>query len=76
MSGTRWRLKVHNACWVEAGPILAALGEAFRPLAGYVPAMTNAYGVVLDSASVRWAIAEGMPETLIAAILLLREPKM
>ena len=38
--------------------------------------MTNAYGVVLDSASVRWAIAEGMPETLIAAILLLREPKM
>jgi hypothetical protein len=38
---------------------------------GYVPAMTNAFGVVLDSASLRWAAAEGVPETVIAAVLLL-----
>ena len=35
--------------------------------------MTNAFGVVLDSASVRWAAAEGVPETVIAAVLLLEE---
>jgi hypothetical protein len=35
--------------------------------------MTNAFGVVLDSASVRWAAAEGVPETVIAAVLLLDE---
>jgi hypothetical protein len=33
--------------------------------------MTNAFGVVLDSASLRWAAAEGVPETVIAAVLLL-----
>jgi hypothetical protein len=35
--------------------------------------MTNAFGVVLDSASVRWAAAEGVSETVIAAVLLLHE---
>jgi hypothetical protein len=35
--------------------------------------MTNAFGVVLDSASLRWAAAEGVPETVIAAVLLLDE---
>ena len=35
--------------------------------------MTNAFGVVLDSASVQWAAAEGVPETVIAAVLLLDE---
>jgi hypothetical protein len=35
--------------------------------------MTNAFGVVLDSASVRWAAAEGVAETVIAAVLLLDE---
>jgi hypothetical protein len=33
--------------------------------------MTNAYGVVLDDASLRWAAAESVPETVIAAICLL-----
>jgi hypothetical protein len=33
--------------------------------------MTNAYGVVLDDASLRWATAESVPETVIAAICLL-----
>ncbi len=35
--------------------------------------MTNAFGVVLDSASVRRATVEGVPETVIAAIYLLHE---
>ena len=33
--------------------------------------MTNAYGVVLDDASLRWAAAESVPEAVIAAICLL-----
>jgi hypothetical protein len=35
--------------------------------------MTNAFRVVLDSASVRRAAVEGVPETVIAAIYLLHE---
>ena len=35
--------------------------------------MPNAFGVVLDSASLRWAAAEGVPETVIAAVLLLED---
>ena len=35
--------------------------------------MTNAFGVVLDSAGMRRAAAEGVPETVIAAIYLLHE---
>jgi hypothetical protein len=35
--------------------------------------MTNAFGFVLDRASVRWAIAEGVSKTVIAAVLLLHE---
>ena len=35
--------------------------------------MTNRYGITLDPASVRWAIAEGMPMTVTAAVLLLHE---
>ena len=35
--------------------------------------MTNAFGVVLDGASVRWAAAEAVSETVIAAVLLLHE---
>jgi len=43
-------------------------------LAEYVPAaMTNRFGVVLHSESVRWAAAEGVSETVIAAVLLLHE---
>jgi hypothetical protein len=33
--------------------------------------MTNAYGIVLDDASLRWAAAESVPETVIAALCLL-----
>ena len=35
--------------------------------------MSNPFGFVLDSGSVRWAAAEGVSETVIAAILLLDE---
>jgi hypothetical protein len=35
--------------------------------------MTNAFGVELHSESVRWAAAEGVSETVIAAVLLLHE---
>ena len=35
--------------------------------------MTNAFGVVLDSAGMRRAAVEGVPETVIAAIYLLHE---
>jgi hypothetical protein len=35
--------------------------------------MANAFGVVLDNASVRRAVVEGVPETVIAAIYLLHE---
>jgi hypothetical protein len=35
--------------------------------------MTNAFRIVLDSASVRRAAAEGVSETVIAAVLLLHE---
>jgi hypothetical protein len=35
--------------------------------------MSNAFGVELDSAGVRRAIAESVPETVIAAIYLLHE---
>jgi hypothetical protein len=33
--------------------------------------MTNPYGITLDDASLRWAAAEGVPESVIAAICLL-----
>ena len=35
--------------------------------------MTNPYGVTLDPSSVRWTAAEGVSETVIAAVLLLHE---
>jgi hypothetical protein len=35
--------------------------------------MTNAFGVVLDDASARWAAAESVSETVIAAVLLLHD---
>jgi hypothetical protein len=35
--------------------------------------MANPYGITLDDASLRWAAAEGVPESVIAAICLLDE---
>jgi hypothetical protein len=35
--------------------------------------MPNPYGITLDSASIRWAAAEGVPEVVIAATRLLHE---
>ena len=35
--------------------------------------LSNAFGFVLDDASVRRAVVEGVPETVIAAIYLLHE---
>ena len=45
--------------------------DARDPLKSYLRGMTNAYGVVLDDASLRWAAAESVSETVIAAICLL-----
>ena len=44
---------------------------ARRP--GMLGAMGNPYGISLDEASLRWAAAEGVPESVIAAICLLDE---
>jgi hypothetical protein len=49
------------------------LADASGPLARYIPVMSNAFGFVLDEASVRRAAVEGVPETVIAAIYLLHE---
>jgi hypothetical protein len=35
--------------------------------------MPNPYGITLDESSIRWAAAEGVSETIIAAVLLLHE---
>jgi hypothetical protein len=35
--------------------------------------MPNPYGITLDETSIRWAAAEGVSETIIAAVLLLHE---
>ena len=35
--------------------------------------MSNRFGMELDQASLRWAAAEGVSETVIAAVLLLHE---
>ena len=51
----------------------AALKDASCPLAGYVLAISNAFGFVLDDTSLRRAVVEGVPETVIAAIYLLHE---
>ncbi len=35
--------------------------------------MGNPYGIILDDSSLRWAAAEGVPKSVIAAICLLGE---
>ena len=40
---------------------------------GMLGAMGNPYGITLDEASLRWAAAEGVPESVIAAVCLLDE---
>jgi len=40
---------------------------------GMLRAMANPFGITLDDASLRWAAAEGVPESVIAAICLLHE---
>ncbi len=40
---------------------------------GLIWAMGNPYGITLDDASLRWAAAEGVSESVIAAICLLGE---
>jgi hypothetical protein len=37
--------------------------------------MANPYGITLDDGSHRWAAAEGVPETVIAAICLLHDER-
>src|SRR5262249_5471348 len=52
---------------------LAAAPAAPSPLAGYISGMPSPYGITLDEASIRWAAAEGVSETIITAVLLLHE---
>ena len=53
--------------------VLPAAPAALSPSAGYDYRMPNPYGITLDEASVRWAAAEGVSETIITAVLLLHE---
>ena len=39
----------------------------------HISGMPNPYGIKLDDASIRWAAAEGVSATIIAAVLLLHE---
>jgi hypothetical protein len=56
--------------WAIFGTTMYGLGTI---LGACVLAMSNAFGFVLDDASVRRAVVEGVPETVIAAIYLLHE---
>ena len=50
------------------------LADASCSLAGYISrAMANRFGVLLHPDDVRWAAAEGVSETIIAAVLLLHK---
>ena len=44
-----------------------------QPAGAICSGMPNPYGITLDSASIRWAAAEGVPEVVIAATRLLHE---
>ena len=46
------------------------------PLTGYIPDMSNPFGIALDQASLRWAAAEGVSETVIAAVSLLHSRRL
>src|SRR5262245_5300980 len=52
---------------------LAAAPAAPSPSAAYISGMPNSYGITVDEASIRWAAAEGVSETIITAVLLLHE---
>ena len=41
--------------------------------ATHISGMLNTYGIKLHDASIRWAVAEGVSETIITAVLLLHE---
>ena len=47
--------------------------DARSPPPGYVVGMANPYGIELDDDTLRWAAAERVSETVIAAIYLLPE---
>ena len=51
----------------------SALRDVSFPLVEYVLGMTNRFGVLLRPEDVRWAAAEHVSETVIAAVLLLHE---
>ena len=53
--------------------VLPAAPAVPSPSAGYISDMTNPYGITLDEASIRWAAAEGVSETVITAVLLRHE---
>jgi hypothetical protein len=63
----------YRKCWTTVAEARSSAFDAGSPLARYIEAMTNAFGVVVDRAAVRWAPAEGVTETVIAAVLLLNE---
>ena len=47
--------------------------SAPTPLTGYVPDMSNLFGISLDQSWLRWAAVESVTETVIAAVALLHE---
>jgi hypothetical protein len=47
--------------------------SAPTPPPKYVPDMSNRFGIELDQTSLRWAAAEGVSETVIAAVSLLHQ---
>ncbi len=49
--------------------VLPVAPAAPSPSAGYISGMPNPYGIVLDEASIRWAAAEDVSQTIIAAVL-------
>jgi hypothetical protein len=57
----------------SAGSALPLLMRAARRRGVLGGAIGNPYGITLDEASLRWAAAEGVPESVIAAICLLDE---
>jgi hypothetical protein len=62
------RLSQRSAC--EALP---ALPKRATRRQGMLGAMANPFGIELDDRRLRWAAAEGVPESVIAAICLLHE---
>jgi CO/xanthine dehydrogenase Mo-binding subunit len=61
------------AVTVIAPAIGNAVFNAVGALSGSLLPATDPYGITLDEASIRWAAADGVSETVVATVLLLHE---